>query len=549
MQITNNALLGGAGISILAQGAVGNLDLATVNANISNVAILNDESVVEGTGTVDDDGNSEGGETLFVSTTGVAIDSIDSAIVDVSVTDSTIGNPAQTTGMNVTNGVVINLDNDNSFNRKPNRVLLDDLELTVGFTSPVTGNVGTGVAIFTGSDTLSDIVISDSIIRPNAAPGPDDDDDGFPDPVPQFPELIGPNDGVFGDTIGNSGIVLLATGTADEIMPIPPTLGLDPNGNPLLGVGLAGPGTVAAANRVVPDIVTDGVDDNLTRLTLSNNTIRDFTFDGVDIATAGDARLLLNISGNTVANNGAGLNDDTDNDNVFGEEPPFPGEPAPTQLLFFDGINIDAFDASTISARISGNEFRDNLERGLSLNTFGDATINAIVTGNGFFGNDRGEDEDAVIPGTDMPLSTFGFADFEAINNEEFYFRSHESTVFVLAEDEFMESGESDFFDPTFVDPMTMQITGMILGDDDPRVTIPLNTGFDIFGNPIPVGQARMNIVTTGNGFQLGTDIRNFAFDPAMMMVDPTALTLGDFALTDGLIDADELLFLNRCFQ
>ena len=543
LQITNNAFLGGAGISILASGTAGNLDLAAVNANISNVAILNDESVVEATAAPDPDVE---GATIFVSTTGIDIDSIGSAIVDVSVLNSTIGNPALTAGQNVTTGVAINLANDTSFNRKPNNILLDDLELTVGFTSNVTGNNGTGVSIFTGTDTLSDIVISDSIIRPNALATGDADMDGIPDPSPQFPLLIGPNDEVFGDTQGNSGIVLVATGAALADPDIfVPNLGL-------LGEGLAGPGTSAGANSVLPfDIVSDGVEDNLTRLTLLNNTVRDFTFDGVDLSANGDARLLLNISGNTIANNGAGLDNDVDNDNVFGEQPEGPPGPAPDQLTFFDGINIDAFDVSTISARITGNEFRENLERGLSLNTFADATINAIVSGNGFFGNDRGEDANAMTPllsvgGNQMGLQTSAASDLEVINNEEFFFRPHETPVFTLQTNEFDMSGNQDLFDPLGVDDMG-NVVGAILEDMAGGVFIPGNTGMDIFGNPIPVGQATINFVDLNNGFQLGTDLQNFAFDPVAMATDPTALTVGDFGLTDGLISAEELNFLNRC--
>jgi hypothetical protein len=545
LQITNNAFRGGAGISILALGTQGG-DLATVNANISNVAILNDETI-----TTTPDGTND----LFGETTGVDIDSIGTAIVNVVVADSSIGNPALTTGQNVVNGVDISLANDNSFGRAPNRVVLDDLDIVAGSSSNVSGNGGIGISIDTEADTLSDIVISDSTIRPNASGGfnQDNDGDGVNDGSDRFPVALGPVDEVFDDTIGNRGIFVRATGAAMTVDSVPPTLGLDAEGNPVLGVGLAGPGTIIGANAVASDVISDLTQDNLTQVTLLNNTIRDFTFDGVDIAADGDARLLLNISGNTISNNGAGIDTDTDNDNVFSEPGSILPNPVPDvgNLTFFDGINIDAFEASTISARITGNSFQDNLERGLSLNTFGDATLNAIVIGNGFSGNDRGVDSDINFPGTDMSIpinSIAGVADFEAINNEEFYFRIHETTVFTLADqDDPPIDGATNGgrFDPTFVDDMG-NLVGMVLGADDPSVMIPRNMGEDIFGNPIPIGQARMNLVITGNGFQLGTDIQNFAFDPAAMMVDLTALTLGDFALTDGLIDTDEMLFNTR---
>ena len=119
LEISNNAFLGEAGIAILAQGTAGNLDLATVNANITNVAIINDESLLDTSG--------DGPDTFF-NTTGIEINSIDAAIVDVTVTDSTIGNPAQDPNQNVQTGVDILLDNDTSFGRDPNRIVLDNLE-------------------------------------------------------------------------------------------------------------------------------------------------------------------------------------------------------------------------------------------------------------------------------------------------------------------------------------------------------------------------------------------------------------------------------------
>ena len=401
LQITNNAFLGEAGISILASGTPSidpllppQVASATVNAIISNVAIQNDQSLVDPTIALDD-----GIENIFFTTTGVDIDSLGNAIVDVQVLNSSIGVPPQDDDQNVLTGVNINLANDTSVGRGPNRILLDDLNVVVGGSGGDTGNVGTGVLINTAANTLSDIVISDSTFRPNGSVAPDadgdgipddDDGDGIPDESATFPTLLGPNDGVFGDQIGNAGIVLVATGAAVDGPPI-----VLANGG--LGAGLAGPGTVAAASFVAPDVLSDGIDDNLTRLTLLNNTVRDFTFDGVSVSSFGDAHVLLNISGNTIGNNGAGQNTDTDNDNVFNEENEDGGAANATELTFFDGINIDAFEASTISARISGNLFQDNLERGLSLNTFDDATINAIVSGNGFANNDRGSDSDIMF--------------------------------------------------------------------------------------------------------------------------------------------------------
>ena len=508
LQITNNAFLGAAGISVLASGTPGDPLLppavapAEVNAIINNVAIQNDESLIDPTG----DGND-----LFSNTTGVDIDSIGNAIVDVEVLNSTIGVPDLAFDQNVLTGVDIFLANDTSVGRFPNRVLLDDLEVIVGGTGGDSGNAGTGVNIFTSFNTLSEIEISDSSFRPNndAVLGP-----------------IGPDDTVFGDQIGNSAIVLTAVGAAIPGMPVAPTV-------PGFGAGLTGPGTVAGAGVARLDVASDGIDDNLTQLTLLNNTIRDFTFDGVNIATFGDAHLLLNVSGNTVGNNGAGLDTDADDDNVFSEEPGISAQPNANQLTFFDGINIDAFEASTISARINGNLFQDNLERGLSLNTFDDATINAIVSGNGFVGNDRGADANIDSPllsvgGPTPPVGGIvGAFDLEAINNEEFYFRSFETPVFTLSGMEFGMSTNGQLFDPLGMDDDGNM--GVILTDmGAPGVRIPGNgfngavdingdpvlPGFDILGNPISIGEATLNLNVVGNAFQNGTDIQNFAQPP-----------------------------------
>ena len=94
--------------------------------------------------------------------------------------------------------------------------------------------------------------------------------------------------------------------------------------------------------------MSDGDLDNLTKVTLENNSIRDFVLNGVDISAQGDAQMLVDVTGNDISNNGAGLN------NHPADNPAFPlGTTAdPNQLFFLDGLNIDALDDSTISTNI-----------------------------------------------------------------------------------------------------------------------------------------------------------------------------------------------------
>ena len=164
------------------------------------------------------------------------------------------------------------------------------------------------------------------------------------------------------------------------------------------------------------------------------------------------------------------------------------------------------------------------------------------------------------VGGPQFPLGTAGAADFEAINNEEFYFRPHETPVFTLDDDQFDMSGSGDLFDPLFVDPDTGMIVGMILDDGAAGIRIPGNgsnfavdamgnpipPGQDIFGNPIPIGQATLNLELGGNGFFLGTDIQDFSFDPVLGM--PAGLTQFGPGGLSAVFTAEQMNFFNRGF-
>ena len=554
LEITNNGSATGGGIKLLASG-IGAQPAAEINATIQNVAILNSQSLVDATAQADPD--TDTGANLIYETTGILIDSLDNAVVDVAVLDSSIGEARQQANLDVVNGIVARLGNDG--NGLINEVLVDNVEIIVGenaATNPVTGFPrGTGILVQSVENTRADITVLNSQISPNGPVGTGDLDD----------------ETVFNDLTGNVGILIETLGDVDVI-----------GGSYLAGPGPDPGGLITGTNFVsaapqftdadVPfgsifpfsrQVSSDGVIDNLTRVTLIDNVVRDFGFSGVDITTAGDANMLLTMQGNTILNNGAGLNSDEDNDNVYGEDVvTFSTGTGAAQdnLLFFDGVNIDAYEDSVISARIFNNRFERNLERGLSLNTFQTATINAVMEGNAFVGNDRGEDVDNVFPpianGQATPvLGDSGQFDFEAINNEEYYIRFHESQV-LIGDNEGTPNNEGQVVDI---------VTGEALDPGIVGTFIPGNTGVDAFGNPTPFGVADLNLGLRGNSFQLETDLQDFAVLPGDFSLglagsnvgefnfdaqfgQPFEITQRSFELVDSLVQAEELFFTDQGF-
>ena len=160
-------------------------------------------------------------------------------------------------------GVFANLDNTG--NQLINRVVLDNLTMF----SDV------GVTFNTGTETYGDLVLTNSLLLPNGT---------------QSTGVRGDDTPFTGDGFGRNGVVVNATGLATA-------------------TGLNNMFYFPGAS-VVPDIspfqiVSDGVTDNLTQIHLEDNTIQDFDRDGVDITTSGDAEMLLTLTGNDIANNGA----------------------------------------------------------------------------------------------------------------------------------------------------------------------------------------------------------------------------------------------------
>ena len=229
-------------------------------------------------------------------------------------------------------------------------------------------------------------------------------------------------------------------------------------------------------------------------------------------------------------------------------------------MLFFDGINIDAFDETQISARIVGNLIQDNFEAGLSINTFQGATINALVEANAFDGNDRGQaavlSPLASVGGAQAPVGGIGGSfSVELINNEEFFFRPFETPFFTF---------QGGMFAGQLADPATMM---PLMDMGTPGILIPGNTGVDIMGNPVPFGTATLNVVLNNNAIDLGVVAGDFSVPPGLFSLglagsnagfattlpnDPQGVVLAPVPTTlgavDALIQADEAEFQLRGF-
>ena len=505
--IINNTNGGGDGISLLARGLNGQPP-GEIQAVIENVFISNELNQIIRPGL----------PTLVVPTDGIGITSVENGLVNVQVRQSTIGIPG-TDPNSATNDTQtgVNIFTDNEANGLINRITLDELTLF--------NNIG--VDVLTLDDTLTDIVLINSTLRPNGA---------------QSTDGTRSDNAPFADGLGAHGVRVTAVGNGqltgvlnDTTIPNSPFLGNDSG---------------ASAGSLM-EIISDGLLDNFTRVTLQDNSIQDFHYEGVDVQTAGDAQLLLAVTGNDISNNGAGADNDANNDNVFGD---LGALADPNNLLFYDGVNIDAFDQSTVSVRFNGNIFRDNFERGVSLNTFNRATINASVIGNTFFGNDRGEDGDNVTPlvangDVQIPVGDSGIFDFEAINNEEYYARPYETTVFLNA-----AGAVSDF--------AGMALPAGVNGFPFPVFGNPnFNNGTNVFNTPVAIGRADINLAMGSNAFQLGPDFLDLSGVPGEFNLGLDGLTNGfdnigqffsvadvPFLFTESIILGEEGLFTGQGF-
>ena len=503
--VSGNGAIGASGIALLAQGNTGAAVPSRLNAALTNIQVQNaDDLLLNSNPATDSVGD------------GVDITSAGNAVVDISIVDSNIGAPAGAVApdLSVFHGVDIALNNLGLLDPVTgdeliNNIFLDNLNLVVGESDGTGANSASGVNINSAPNTFSNIVVQNSLIVPNGT-----QTTGAP-----------ADNSVFGDTVGFEGITANYNGLG---VPVP--------------TFLAGPGNAFLSQGDINSAQTsDGTIDSLSQLTIRNNVIRDFTFNGINIATRGDAQLLLDISSNQIANNGAG--------------------PSVNTLLFFDGINIDAFDETQISARIVGNLIQDNFEAGLSINTFQGATINALVEANAFDGNDRGQEVGLPSPleeveGPQPPVTGIGGSfSVELINNEEYFFRPFETPFFTF---------QGGMFDGQLADPATMM---PLMDMGTPGILIPGNTGVDIMGNPVPFGTATLNVVLNNNAIDLGVVAGDFSVPPGLFSLglagsnagfvttlpnDPQGVVLAPVPTTlgavDALIQADEAEFQLRGF-
>ena len=203
--------------------------------------------------------------------------------------------------------------------------------------------------------------------------------------------------------------------------------------------------------------------DNMTRLTIVDNVIRDFTFEGINITTTGDSELLANISSNQILRNGPG-NDDmvefpVDDPATIADS----DEVVDDQLGFFDGVVINSFDTSDVNLRFNANQLINNHEAGLTINNFGTGTVNGSLNFNGF-ANDIGQDADVTDPNnstafqTDFVASNFGFG---TINLD-------------LSSNTF---GSDAIFNPNFTGIFNVELDGATNGFTDADLPLGVITG------------------------------------------------------------------------
>ena len=249
--------------------------LAANNGGILNAMITNDNGVP----LILNDNSQVAGAAISLfadNAPGAATSQINAIVRNVSIDDSTgdstsnVVNPFNSTGFAVegTNNSRINLSVDDSTIRAAVGVAVDidnDGSNQVNNIYLRNLTIRSDAAVFVNSDggTYLDFLLSDSDLQSNGATF-----DPTADPT-NAPFL-----GAFGDSLGDTAVFINATGD--------------------FGGDL----------------------DNLTRVQLTNNLIRDWTFDAVEIQTTGDAQMLAYVVANEILNNGPGQDNDPNNDNV-----------------------------------------------------------------------------------------------------------------------------------------------------------------------------------------------------------------------------------------
>lgn len=115
---------------------------------------------------------------------------------------------------------------------------------------------------------------------------------------------------------------------------------------------------------------------SLTRFVLSGTTVSNFNFGGANITTAGDAQLLMDMSGNSMNFNGFGPGDAITADGTVNVVP----------LTTSPGFVLNATGNSQVNYSSRNNAFTTNYGGNFVQNATGTATVNAVWLQNSFTG-------------------------------------------------------------------------------------------------------------------------------------------------------------------
>ncbi len=486
LQMVNNAKASGANIFIAANGGNG-LPSSQINTVIRNVNIQLP-------------GSTSAAQAISVSSIGNSFTT--TSISDTTITKSLNANIA---GFPTLNGDVgINLNFANGGQENINVVEIENTQI----------NTDTGINLTVAGNTLADVRIAESEIQAVSQVLPAETDRATNAPF----SPVG-----FNEVFGSRGIVVRTSGdnssaAVDSLtrLTITDVLVRD-------FAGITNPdvsGDTADPRNPVPD----GGDDGGT-VDQGNGLGFALTGAAVDIATAGDSNLLLDFRNNRILNNGAGFDNDANNNGRFNEQP-VSGLEDENNQLFQDAVRINAFDNSRISARIVNNLFQDNFERGLSIDTYQSATINAVVTNNAFDGNDRGQD-------VNNNMGDALMTDFEAVNNEEFFTRPYESAVVLDNAGNPIDINEDNIPDFGIFDDIPPGFASMCI---------------DMSNNVFALGVVIEDFSSAPGDFQLGLNGATNGFTANNLMSTSPA-TNSNFGLCDQLISTEELFFAGRGFS
>ena len=360
----------------------------------------NDRSIVASADGLDTELNlNVGGTTILTTSANQAIDHLaeGGATLNSVIAGFDAANPLVIAG-NSTNGVTptinYSLDGVDAANPSEINALISDVNIVTATGGAAIGVLGTG-------ESVIELLVEDSLVQSNGNSVQIALDNNIDGDVNQFffnnVDIRAGNNGILATTLPGTLLdisvvnsLLRSSGAISDTSPafIP--------GNPNVFL----PFTDALGNVGIQVNTTGGaagglVSDNLTRLNILGNTIEDFTFDGININTFGDAQLFANIQSNNFLRNGPAQNDDGASDDGVVDGPTMPI--APSEGFFDDAIDITANGISTVSLALLDNDFINNFERSVNLTTNG-GTINGVFDTNRF-ASDIGVDTTAVPVG------------------------------------------------------------------------------------------------------------------------------------------------------